>query len=83
MPAVGDTIAFTFQLPEYIKNPPSVQHSATRTHLFPTLLRFPKLIMNCLKSLHSRILARPNQAALTLVFKALDPLTPTPEILII
>lgn len=27
---VGDTIAFTFQLPSYIKDPTTVQHSATR-----------------------------------------------------
>ncbi|TCD66445.1 hypothetical protein EIP91_001382 [Steccherinum ochraceum] len=28
-PAVGDTITFTFALPEYVKNPTSTQHSAT------------------------------------------------------
>jgi len=31
MPAPGDTVVFTFALPEYIKNPPSVQHSATQS----------------------------------------------------
>ncbi|KAJ3554719.1 hypothetical protein NM688_g2964 [Phlebia brevispora] len=30
-PAVGDTITFTFQLPGYIKNPQTVQHSATQS----------------------------------------------------
>jgi hypothetical protein len=30
-PAAGDTIHFTFSLPEYVKNPPSVQHSATQS----------------------------------------------------
>ncbi|KAI0091101.1 hypothetical protein BDY19DRAFT_682362 [Irpex rosettiformis] len=31
VPAAGDTIVFTYALPEYIKNPPSVQHSATQS----------------------------------------------------
>lgn len=30
----GDTITFTFALPEYLKDPPPVQHSATRLWLF-------------------------------------------------
>ncbi|KAI0789905.1 hypothetical protein C8Q75DRAFT_763129 [Abortiporus biennis] len=30
-PAVGDTIAFTYQLPSYIKSPASTQHSATQS----------------------------------------------------
>ncbi|KAI0077079.1 hypothetical protein K474DRAFT_1662178 [Panus rudis PR-1116 ss-1] len=30
-PAAGDTITFTFALPEYLKNPPSIQHSATQS----------------------------------------------------
>jgi len=30
-PSSGDTIHFTFSLPEYVKNPPSVQHSATQS----------------------------------------------------
>ncbi|KAI0783854.1 hypothetical protein BC629DRAFT_1593991 [Irpex lacteus] len=31
VPAAGDTIVFTYALPEYIKNPTSVQHSATQS----------------------------------------------------
>jgi len=30
-PAAGDTIAFTFQLPSYIKNPTPTEHSATQS----------------------------------------------------
>jgi len=33
VPAVGDTVEFTFQVPDYIKNPVSVQHSATQSTL--------------------------------------------------
>jgi len=31
VPAVGDTIEFTFQLPDYIKSPVSVQHTVTQS----------------------------------------------------
>ncbi|KIP10513.1 hypothetical protein PHLGIDRAFT_33880 [Phlebiopsis gigantea 11061_1 CR5-6] len=30
-PSAGDTITFTFALPEYLKDPPAVQHSATQS----------------------------------------------------
>ncbi|GJE94574.1 cupredoxin domain-containing protein [Phanerochaete sordida] len=30
-PSPGDTITFTYALPEYLKNPPPVQHSATQS----------------------------------------------------
>jgi hypothetical protein len=48
---VGDTITFTFSLPEYIKNPASVQHSATRSS-FP-FISLPYYINNFVLLLES------------------------------